>query len=362
MGASSGIGISSSMKLGLSPNAVPVGLAVTGARVRAAGPGAVEAGAARDRPGDVLWSPGFFLRHTTQQVTTMKIKPGVAAPGMRERMGPTFDERRGVEYRQLRAASLVNRFNARPMPFGWTANPYRGCEMACRYCFARYTHEFLGHNESEAFERRIYVKLTDPGSLVAELERAVKVPGVRLSITTKSTLVRRDLVLLQEIAARSEIAVNFSITTLDGALARRLEPRAPRPDLRFEAMRALAAGGILTRLFIMPVLPRLTDGETNLRALLVRAREAGAQIGRASVLFLRPGTRETFFEFLRAEFPELVPEYERLYAGSAYARRDYVGEVEARVRRLSAEVGFAARRRDDRPVDTPSPRQLALVW
>jgi len=80
------------------------------------------------------------------------------------------------------------------------------------------------------------------------------------------------------------------------------------------------------------------------------------------VLFLRPGTRETFFEFLRAEFPELVPEYERLYAGSAYARRDYVGEVEARVRRLSAEVGFAARRRDDRPVDTPSPRQLALVW
>ena len=73
----------------------------------------------------------------------MKIKPGVPAPGMRDRMGPTFDERRGVEYRQLRAASLVNRLNARPMPFGWTANPYRGCEMACRYCFARYTHEFL---------------------------------------------------------------------------------------------------------------------------------------------------------------------------------------------------------------------------
>ena len=325
----------------------------------------------------------------------MKIKPGVPAPGMRDRMGPTFDERRGVEYRQLRAASLVNRLNARPVPFGWTANPYRGCEMACRYCFARYTHEFLGHNESEAFERRIYVKLTDPGSLVVELKRArrsgllvalgtatdpyqpaearfevtrrlleeaVKVPGVRLSITTKSTLVRRDLVLLQEIAARSEIWVNFSITTLDGALARRLEPRAPRPDLRFEAMRALAAGGILTRLFIMPVLPRLTDGETNLRALLVSAREAGAQIAESNVLFLRPGTRETFFEFLRAEFPELVPEYERLYAGSAYARRDYVGEVEARVRRLSAEVGFTARRRDERPVDTPSPRQLALVW
>src|SRR2546428_106141 len=203
MGASSGIGISSSMKLGLSRSAAPVGLAVTGARVRAAGPGAVEVGAARDRPGDVLWSPGFFLPYTTQQVTTMKIKPGVPAPGMRDRMGPT----------------------------------------------------------------------------------------VGLSITTKSTLVRRDLVLLQEIAARSEIAVNFSITTLDEALARRLEPRAPRPDLRFEAMRALAAGGILTRLFIMPVLPRLTDGQTNLRALLVRAREAGAPIAESNVLFLPPRER-----------------------------------------------------------------------
>jgi len=314
---------------------------------------------------------------------------------MRDRMGPTFDERRGVEYRQLRAASLVNRLNARPMPFGWTVNPYRGCEMSCKYCFARYTHEFLGENDPAAFERRIYVKLTDPGSLVAELKRArrsgllvalgtatdpyqpaesrfevtrrvleaaSKVVGVRLSITTKSVLVRRDLTLLREIAARSEVSVNFSIPTLDQALARRLEPRAPRPDLRFEAMTALATGGIPTRLFIMPVLPRLTDGEANLRALLVRAREAGAEIAESNVLFLRRGTRETFFEFLRAEFPELVPEYERLYADSAYARRDYVAGIEALVRRLSAEVGFAARRRADRPADSPTPSQLSLVW
>jgi DNA repair photolyase len=305
------------------------------------------------------------------------------------------DERRGVQYHELRSARLVNRFNARPMPFGWTVNPYRGCEMACRYCFARYTHEFLGHNESEAFERRIYVKQTDPGALVAELKRArqsgllvalgtatdpyqpaeskfgvtrrvleaaARVGGVRLSITTKSTLVGRDLALLQAIAARSEISVNFSITTLCPALARRLEPRAPRPDLRFEAMAALAAGGIPARLFIMPVLPRLTDGETNLRALLVRAREAGAQLAESNVLFLRPGTRETFFEFLRTEFPGLVPEYERLYAGSAYARREYVAEINARFRRVADAVGVNYRRREDRPDDGPRPRQLSLLW
>src|SRR2546427_13253720 len=122
MGASSGIGISSSMKLGLSRSAAPVGLAVTGARVRAAGPGAVEAGAARDRPGAALWSRGFFLRYTTQQVTTMKIKPGAPAPGRRDRMGPRCDERGGVEYRHLRAASPVNGLKASPMPSGWTAN------------------------------------------------------------------------------------------------------------------------------------------------------------------------------------------------------------------------------------------------
>jgi len=80
------------------------------------------------------------------------------------------------------------------------------------------------------------------------------------------------------------------------------------------------------------------------------------------VLFLRPGTRETFFEFLRAEFPELVPEYERLYAGSAYARRDYVAEIEALVRRIADEVGMNARRRDDRPADGKTPRQLSLAW
>src|SRR5437899_12657487 len=213
------------------------------------------------------------------------MKPGIAAPGMAERLGVTVDERRGVEYHQLRSKDLLNKLNARPLPFGWTLNPYRGCEMACKYCFARYTHEFLGENDPVAFERRIYVKLTDRDSLVAELTRArksallvalgtatdpyqpaetqfqvtrrvleaaAKVVGVRLSITTKSTLVRRDLALLRELAAGSEVSVNFSIPTLDQTLARRLHPRAPRPRLRFEAMTALATGGVPPRRFIMP--------------------------------------------------------------------------------------------------------------
>ena len=322
------------------------------------------------------------------------IKPGVAAPGMVERLGITVDERRGVEYHRLRSKDLLNKFTGRPMPFGWTVNPYRGCEMACRYCFARYTHGFLGLDDRSAFERRIYVKDADRDRLVAELRRAQRsgqsvaigtatdpyqpaegrfevtrrvleaarmVPGLALSITTKSTLVSRDAVLLREISAASDVTVNLSITTVDPALARRLEPRAPRPDLRFDAMKALADAGVAARLFIMPILPRLTDDEANLRSLLAAACDAGAIGAESNVLFLRSGTREIFLEFLAVDFPGLVAEYDRLYRGSAYAAPDYVREIEARVRRLADEVGLSSRRRADRP-DQSGPRQLSLVW
>ena len=313
---------------------------------------------------------------------------------MATRLGPTIDERRGVEYHELRSKDLLGKLNARPMPFGWTVNPYRGCEMGCHYCFARYTHEFLGLGDPDAFERTIYVKEIDRDRLVGEfrkarrsgqtvalgtatdpyqpaegrfdvtrriLEAAREVPGLHLSITTKSTLVTRDAGLLRAIAEASDVTVNLSITTADPALARRLEPRAPRPDLRFGAMRTLADAGVATRLFIMPILPRLTDHEANLRTLLAAARDAGAGEAESNVLFLRPGTRERFLRFLAIEFPRLVPEYERLYRDSAYARRDYVREVEQRVQRLAAESGLSARRRADRP-DQKAPRQLSLVW
>jgi DNA repair photolyase len=341
--------------------------------------------------------PGFSAILRAQHMTIRSrqtMKPGIPSPGMAARLGLTLDERRGVEYHQLRSKDLVNKFNGRPMPFGWTANPYRGCEMACRYCFARYTHEFLGLNDRSAFERTIYVKDADRDRLVAELRRARRsgrivaigtatdpyqpaearfevtrrvleaaraVPGLQLSITTKSPLVTRDAGLLRDISAASEVTVNISITTADAALARRLEPRAPRPDLRFAAMRALADAGVSARLFVMPILPLLTDDETNLRSLLVAARDAGAVGAESNVLFLRPGTREIFLEFLAIDFPRLVPEYERLYRGSAYAPPDYVREIEERVRRLADEVGLSARRRADRP-DQRSPRQLSLVW
>src|SRR5256885_14009216 len=105
------------MRPGPSRNADPAGLAVTVARVRAGVPAVGEAGAARNRPGDPSWSPGFFLANYTQQVTTMGIKPGVPAPGMRNRMGPTFDERRGVEYRRSEERRVGKECRSRWSPY-----------------------------------------------------------------------------------------------------------------------------------------------------------------------------------------------------------------------------------------------------
>jgi DNA repair photolyase len=315
---------------------------------------------------------------------------------MASRLGDVIDERHKAEYHELRAADLLNRCTAPRMPFGYTVNPYRGCSTGCVYCYARYTHDFLGHNDPREFERLIYVKRGDAatlrrslgrarrsGMLVAlgtatdpyqagegrfeitrEVLRAIRdVPGVRVSITTKGTLVTRDLDLLRAIAERSEVSVNFSITTADVELARRLEPRATRPDLRFRAMREVSAGGVATRIFVMPILPALTDGEANLRALLAAARSAGAGGAECNVLFLRRGTRQFFFAFLAAEFPDLLPRYRALYAGSAYVPGEVARDVEARFTRIAVEVGLAGSRRADRPVEYPrAAGQLALVY
>src|SRR5262245_63452266 len=94
------------------------------------------------------------------------------APGFIPRIGDVIDERRGAQFQELRSEHLVNRLNGEGMPFGWTVNPYRGCEMGCRYCYARPTHEYLGHTDPAEFEDRIYVKRADSFRLHGELKRA----------------------------------------------------------------------------------------------------------------------------------------------------------------------------------------------
>ena len=325
-------------------------------------------------------------------------KPGVPAPGFVRRIGEIVDFRRGVEFKDLTSRTLVNRLTGTAMPFGWTVNPFRGCEFGCRYCYARPTHEYLGHSAPEEFEDRIYVKRSDGTQLIADLKRArdsgqevaigaatdpyqpaetrfkitrsvleavVRVPGLRIGITTKSVAISRDVDLLREIARESDLHVNISLISLDGDLLRVIEPRAPRPDLRLRAMRALADASVPARLFVMPVLPLITDGSEGLRALLVAGRSAGASEAIWQPLFLRtPMTWAFFLHFVQEEFPWALARYRELFPQPGSAPREYRESVDRRVDGLARAAGFPARTRDDRVRDEAAPRsrQLSLVW
>ncbi|MEX2222623.1 MAG: radical SAM protein [Candidatus Rokuibacteriota bacterium] len=320
------------------------------------------------------------------------------APGFVKRLGDVVDSRRGVTFQALRSENLLNRLTGESMPFGWTVNPFRGCELGCRYCYARPTHEYLGHAAPEEFEERIYVKEAGTSRLLSRLIRArdagqevaigtatdpyqpaearfevtrsileimARVPGLRIGLTTKSTGILRDRGLLARIARTSELWVNVSLISLDGLLLRQIEPRAPRPDRRLEAMRELSDDGVRARLFLMPVLPLLTDGDAGLRELLAAARAAGAREAISQALFLRTEMTWRFFlDFVGRDFPWVLARYRTLYPAPGNAPRAYRDDIDRRVARLAAEVGFPARTRDDRVrAEAPArPRQLSLVW
>ena len=247
------------------------------------------------------------------------------------------------------------------------------------------------------FEERIYVKRADPDRLVATLRRAraagqeiaigtatdpyqpaegrfrvsegvlramLRVPGLRVGITTKSAAITRDLPLLAEVAATSTLTVNVSLISLDPDLLRLVEPRAPRPDLRLRAIERLAAAGIRTRLFVMPILPLLTDGEPALRDLLAAAARAGAGQTIWNVLFLRGATRPFFMDFLRRELPWLRPRYTELYAGGSSASAEYREAIDRLMGRLAREAGLGGLQREERvrQEGPKGPRQLSLAW
>ena len=197
------------------------------------------------------------------------------------------------------------------------------------------------------------------------LEAMAQVPGLRVGLTTKSTGVLRDREILGRLARSGDLWVNVSLISLDAWLLRQIEPRAPRPDLRLEAVRALTADGIRTRLFLMPVLPLLTDGDRGLRELLAAALAAGAREVISQALFLRTEMTWRFFlDFVGAEFPWAVSRYRELFPRPGNAPAAYRQEIERRVRRLAAEVGFPARTREERVrAEAPArPRQLAIEW
>jgi len=288
------------------------------------------------------------------------------------------------EYFFLPVKSILNRCDSKRVPFEWTINPYRGCEFGCKYCYARYTHEYMELDGSE-FEKKIYVKkdaapllahdisrkyshtsersggekpdhiaigtATDPyqpaerehGVTRACLEELAKREGMSISIITKSNQIVRDIDVLTKIAARSSLQIDITVTTMRARLARLLEPRAPRPDLRLEAVKELHEAGLAVGVSASPLLPGITDGEGELEAVAAAAKEAGAEWFFSGVLFLMPASAKQFLPFVREKFPRLAKQYEQWYAKNGYAPEEYRRKAAERVARIRRKYGFESR-------------------
>jgi DNA repair photolyase len=244
------------------------------------------------------------------------------------------DETRPKTEVQADASRSVLVYNQSPdLPFDRSLNPYRGCEHGCIYCFARPTHAYLGLSPGLDFETRLFSK-PDAAAL---LETALRKPGYRpatlalgvntdayqplerrlgitrsvlevlqrfrhpLAIVTKSALVERDIDILREMAADHLVSVHLSVTTLDGELARRLEPRAAAPHRRLRTIGRLAAAGIPVSVLAAPVIPVLTDPE--LEAILAAATDAGARSASYILLRLPLEVSPLFQQWLEAHYP-----------------------------------------------------------
>jgi DNA repair photolyase len=260
-------------------------------------------------------------------------------------------EFRGLEFLHVNARRIINEVpNASRMPFRYTINAYRGCSHACAYCFARPTHAYLDLDIGHDFDTKIVVKVNAVERLRAELQpkrwgghhiamgtntdpyqraegkyhltrgvvEVLAEAANPFSILTKSTLILRDLDLLKEAAARTDVHANFSIGTLDEDVWKLTEPGTPHPRQRVEAVAKLNAAGIPCGVLVAPILPGLSDRPEQIEAVLAACRKAGAQNLSPIRLHLRRGVKEHFMGWLAGARPDLVPLYQRLYRNRAY--------------------------------------------
>ncbi|OKK22496.1 radical SAM protein [Streptomyces sp. CB00455] len=282
-------------------------------------------------------------------------------------------EFRGITFHEVRARSIVNRVpGASRMPFEWTVNPYRGCSHACVYCFARKTHSYLDLDTGLGFDSQIVVKTNAPDLLRRELgsrrwtgahiamgtnvdcyQRAEGryrlMPGIiealrdhanPFSILTKGTLILRDLPLLQQAAAVTDVGICVSVGFTDPGLWRTVEPGTPSPAARLNAIRTLTDAGIECGVLMAPVIPFLGDAPEQLRETVRSVAASGATSVTPLVLHLRPGAREWFTAWLAQRHPHLVERYERMYAGGSYAPTWYQRQITRQVHQLAAEFGI----------------------
>ena len=257
-----------------------------------------------------------------------------------------------TEVRLERPRSAITYSRSPDLPFDRSINPYRGCEHGCIYCFARPTHAYLNLSPGLDFETKLIAR---PG-IGAVLERELRAKSYKVAtialgtntdpyqpceaeygvmreilavlaafkhpvaITTKGTLIERDLDILAPLAAQGLVRVGISLTTLDPVLARRMEPRAPSPKRRLEVIRRLSAAGISVRVMAAPIIPGLSDAE--LEAILEAGRDAGAQAASFISLRLPLEVSKLFQDWLAEHYPDraakVMARVRELHGGKDY--------------------------------------------
>lgn len=285
----------------------------------------------------------------------------------------TTPEFAGVTFHEVLAKSALNRVGpGSAVPFTWTINPYRGCTHACVYCFARPSHRYLELDEGADFDSQVVVKIniadalrkdlakpswarehvalgtnTDPYQraegryrLMPGIIRALADSGTPMSILTKGSLLRRDLPLLASARESCPVDLGLSVAIADHDLQQALEPGTPTVEARLATVTAAAEAGFDVAVFMMPILPFLTDSEEHLDGALGRIKRAGAASVTYTALHLRPGVKEWFARWLRAHRPDLIPRYRELYGDGAYAPREYRRWLASRIKPLIAAHGL----------------------
>ena len=318
-----------------------------------------------------------------------------ALPGL-QRIGfvrsvrtPQFE---GITFHEVLCKSALNKVpNAAMLPFRYTVNGYRGCSHACRYCFARPTHEYLDLDCGTDFDTQVVVKTNVADVLRRELHRrswqretvalgtntdpyqraegryalmpgiigALADSGTPFSILTKGTLLRRDLPLIVDAAKRVDVSVAVSLAVGDPDLHKDVEPGTPTPSARLGLIAAIRDAGLDCHVMVAPVLPMLTDSVEHLDNLLGQIAAAGANGVTVFGLHLRGSTRGWFMSWLARSHPELVGEYRQLYRRGAYLPPDYRDMLRDRVTPLVAKHGLAPDRRSFRTAEVPVAATIA---
>lgn len=239
-----------------------------------------------------------------------------------------------LEVYEERAKSIITPNKSPDVSFSYSVNPYRGCFHGCAYCYARPTHQYIEFGAGTDFERRLVAKVNAPELLREAFMKqswrgdTVVFSGITdcyqpleasyeltrrclevclefrnpVAIITKGALVRRDLDLLLKLHEEASVEVFHSIAFDDDLLSKKIEPYAPRPSVRFRAMRELSEAGVPVSLALAPVIPALNDKD--IPKLLARAKECGARSVFMTLLRLPQEVAGVFEERLREEFPD----------------------------------------------------------